>query len=51
MGSSFLLLVDIINRLISAAELPVSIISGLLGLPLFVVCWFVNAKYSEEQNR
>ncbi len=50
MGSSFLLLVDIINRLISAAELPVSIISGLLGLPLFIVCWFVNAKRSQEQN-
>jgi iron complex transport system permease protein len=51
MGSSFLLLVDIINRLISAAELPVSILSGLLGLPLFVVCWFVNAKHREEQSR
>ena len=50
MGSSFLLLVDIINRLISAAELPVSIISGLLGLPLFVVCWFVNAKHTQEQS-
>lgn len=51
MGSSFLLLVDIINRIISAAELPVSIISGLLGLPLFIICWFANAKHSEEQNR
>ena len=50
MGSSFLLLVDIINRLISTAELPVSIISGLLGLPLFVVCWFVNAKHTQEQS-
>ena len=50
MGSSFLLLVDIINRLISAAELPVSIISGLLGLPLFVVCWFANAKHTQEQS-
>lgn len=50
MGSSFLLLVDIINRLISAAELPVSIISGLLGLPLFVVCWFANAKHNQEQS-
>ena len=50
MGSTFLLLVDIINRLISAAELPVSIISGLLGLPVFIVCWFANAKHSEEKN-
>lgn len=50
MGSSFLLLVDIINRLISAAELPVSIISGLLGLPLFIVCWFTNAKHTQEHS-
>lgn len=48
MGSSFLLLVDIINRIISAAELPVSVISGLLGLPLFIICWFANAKRSQE---
>ena len=44
MGSSYLLLVDLINRLITAAELPVNIISGLLGLPLFIVCWFINVK-------
>lgn len=49
MGSSFLLVVDIINRLISSAELPVSIISGIIGLPLFVACWFVNTK--EKQVR
>lgn len=48
MGSSFLLVVDIINRIISSAELPVSIISGILGLPLFVICWFINAKHSKE---
>ena len=48
MGSSFLLVVDIVNRLISSAELPVSIISGILGLPLFVICWFINAKRSQE---
>ena len=44
MGSAFLLTVDMINRIISTAELPVSIISGLLGLPIFVICWFINAK-------
>jgi|LSQX01.3.fsa_nt_gb iron complex transport system permease protein len=48
MGSSFLLIVDIINRLISAAELPVSIISGLIGLPVFVVCWFIKANNIKE---
>ncbi len=51
MGSSFLLLVDIINRLISTAELPVSIISGLLGLPLFIFCWFANSKRNEVLHR
>ena len=44
MGSLFLLTVDLINRTISAAELPVSIISGLLGLPIFIICWFINQK-------
>lgn len=50
MGSSFLLIVDIINRLISAAELPVSILTGIIGLPLFVVCWLINAK-SRKENK
>ena len=44
MGSIFLLSVDLINRTISAAELPVSIISGLLGLPIFIICWFISQK-------
>lgn len=48
MGSTFLLIVDIINRVISSAELPVSIISGLLGLPIFIICWFINNKRKEE---
>lgn len=37
-GSSFLLIVDILNRVISSAEIPISIISGLLGLPIFIIC-------------
>ena len=48
MGSCYLLLVDIINRIITTAELPVSIVSGLLGLPLFVICWFLNTRRSQE---
>lgn len=50
MGSSFLLIVDIINRLISAAELPVSILTGIIGLPVFIVCWLINAKSRKENE-
>ena len=50
MGSSFLLIVDIINRMISAAELPVSILTGIIGLPVFVVCWLINAKSRKEND-
>lgn len=50
MGSSFLLIVDIINRMISAAELPVSILTGIIGLPVFVVCWLINAKSRKENE-
>lgn len=51
LGGCFLLLVDLINRMISAAELPVSIISGILGLPLFIVCWFANARPRQEWRK
>ena len=37
-GSCFLLTIDLINRLISSAEIPVSVISGFIGLPLFIFC-------------
>ena len=50
MGSSFLLIVDIINRLISAAELPVSILTGIIGLPVFIICWLINAKSRKENE-
>jgi len=44
LGADFLLLMDIINRLISAAELPVSILTGMIGTPLFVVCLLIKQK-------
>ena len=50
MGSSFLLIVDIINRMISAAELPVSILTGIIGLPVFIVCWLINSKTRKESE-
>lgn len=37
-GASFLLLMDVINRVISTAELPISILTGLVGTPVFVIC-------------
>lgn len=42
MGSMFLLVIDLMNRLISSAELPVSILTGILGTPLFVFCLIYN---------
>lgn len=49
MGSVFLLIVDLINRMISAAELPVSIISGMLGLPIFIICWLASRKHEHSE--
>lgn len=37
-GSSFLLFMDVINRVVSTAELPISILTGLVGTPVFVIC-------------
>lgn len=44
MGATFLLLVDVINRLISSAELPISILTGLIGTPIFVVCLLLKQR-------
>ena len=44
LGAVFLLLMDIINRLISSAELPISILTGIVGTPIFVVCLVLKQK-------
>ena len=44
MGANFLLLMDVINRIISAAELPISILTGIVGTPIFVVCLLLKQK-------
>lgn len=44
MGANFLLLVDVINRIISAAELPISILTGIVGTPIFVVCLLLKQR-------
>lgn len=49
-GSSFLCGVDILNRLISTSEVPVSILTGLTGIPIFVVCIFCNKKIRRVSN-
>ena len=43
-GATFLLLMDMINRLISTAELPISILTGIVGTPIFVVCLILKQK-------
>ena len=44
LGAVFLVLMDIINRLISSAELPISILTGIVGTPIFVVCLVLKQK-------
>lgn len=44
MGANFLLLMDVINRMISAAELPISILTGIVGTPIFVVCLLLKQR-------
>ncbi len=44
LGAVFLLLIDIINRLISSAELPISILTGIVGTPIFVACLVLKQK-------
>lgn len=44
MGANFLLLMDVLNRIISAAELPISILTGIIGTPIFVVCLLLKQR-------
>ena len=44
MGASFLLLMDVINRLVSAAELPISILTGMVGTPIFVISLLIKQR-------
>lgn len=54
LGAIFLLSMDIINRLISSAELPISILTGIVGTPVFVICLIIrqrreNKNYAESE--
>ena len=44
MGANFLLFMDLVNRILSAAELPVSILTGLVGTPIFVICLLLKQR-------
>lgn len=44
MGANFLLLMDVLNRLISTAELPTSILTGIVGTPIFVICLLLKQR-------
>lgn len=50
MGANFLLLMDVINRLVSAAELPISILTGLVGTPIFVICLLLKQRGEKQAN-
>ena len=49
MGALFLLLMDITNRLISNAELPISILTGIFGTPIFVACLVIKQKGEQRK--
>ena len=44
MGANFLLLMDVLNRIILAAELPISILTGIVGTPIFVICLLLKQR-------
>lgn len=44
-GGIFMLVVDTLTRLIGAAEMPVSIMTGIIGAPFF--CWLLFRKRNE----
>lgn len=44
-GGIFMLVVDTLTRLIGAAEMPVSIMTGIIGAPFF--CWLLFKKRNE----
>lgn len=50
LGANFLLVMDIINRLISAAELPISILTGIVGTPIFIICLLLKQKGDKQNN-
>ena len=50
MGAAFLLLMDVINRMISTAELPISILTGLVGTPIFVICLLLKQRGEKLAN-
>ena len=50
LGANFLLLMDVVNRLVSAAELPISILTGLVGTPIFVVCLLLKQRGDKLAN-
>ncbi len=50
MGSCFLLLMDVLNRMISTAELPISILTGLVGTPIFVICLLLKQRGEKQAN-
>ena len=50
MGANFLLLMDVINRLISTAELPISILTGIVGTPIFVICLLLKQRGEKLAN-
>jgi iron complex transport system permease protein len=43
-GSAFLLVVDILSRMIYATEIPIGVLTSVLGVPFFVFIYRKNLK-------
>ena len=41
-GAAFLLAIDIVGRIISTSELPLSILTGIFGIVVFLLCLFIG---------
>jgi iron complex transport system permease protein len=50
-GSIFLLLADIFGRIISTAEIPMSILTGIPGIAIFVLCAYLSNRTGVYGNQ
>ena len=49
-GSTFIILTDVISRTFTAAEIPISAITGLFGTIVFIIILFVRRKTINEND-
>jgi len=45
MGAAFMVIIDTIARTLTTAELPISIITGIIGAPFYIYLLFKQRKH------